>query len=127
MGCATRPAKTNRRDRMSVNRRPFTNFEAGMQQIARGRIEQRRAAAEGSKNATHQELLPPMPMTERGEQVMPTETLGPRTIPNRPRMSFATGSLEVATLLQHCTGPVEHEDGEPEGWCLRAARETHGH
>ena len=53
-----------------------------------------------------------MPMTERGEQVRPTETLGPRTMPSRPMMSFATGSFDVVTLLQHWTGPVEHEDGE---------------
>lgn len=68
-----------------------------------------------------QALLPPTPMTDKGEQVRPTPTLPPRTIPRRPAMSCASGSFEVVSVLQHWTGPVEHEPpGEPEGWCLLA-------
>lgn len=52
--------------------------------------------------------LPPPPMTEIGEHVRPTTTLGPRTRPSRPMRRAATGLLAVVVLLQHWIGPVLH-------------------
>ena len=49
-------------------------------------------------------------MTESGEQVRPTTTSGPSTMPRSPRMSDATGLLAVTTWLQHWMGPVEHDE-----------------
>ena len=66
-------------------------------------------------------------MIEIGEQLRPTDTSGPRTRPKRPRMRLATGSLASVTVLQHWTGPVEHEPGLPEGLLLFAARRTRTH
>ena len=40
-----------------------------------------------------------VPPTATGEQVRPTMTLGPTTIPRRPMMSAASGSLACVTLL----------------------------
>lgn len=65
-------------------------------------------------------------MTESGEQVIPTTTSGPITMPSSPRMSDATGLSAVSTWLQHWTGPVEHEGGAglPEGFGLLAAADN---
>lgn len=68
------------------------------------------ARREGRRLCTDQ-LPAPIPMTESGEQVMPTTTSGPSTMPSSPRMSDATGLLAFSTELQHWTGPVEQVGG----------------
>jgi len=50
----------------------------------------------------------PPPMMEIGEQVKPTATLGPTTMPRSPIRRAAMGLFAWVTVLQHWIGPVLH-------------------
>jgi len=67
-----------------------------------------------------EQLLPPIPMMERGEQVSPTRTPAGTTIPRRPSRTATRGLVLVVTVLQHWAEPVLQELGVPDGLFLRA-------